>query len=313
MLGRNVADRLRTEPWKPLFSDGVVAVLADADLVIANLECAISDRGQRWPNAAKPFFFRAPPAAAEQLAHLGIDCVTLANNHALDYGPVALLDTIEHLERAGITCVGAGPDVHAARQPALFERASTSVAVVGVTDHPAEFAAGDAEPGVAYADLRHGTPDWLHRTISASPADIVIVSPHWGPNLVPEPVDHVRRAAAELRAAGATLVAGHSAHVVHGVTDRILFDIGGFIDDYAVDPRLRNDLGLLFTVTFDGATPVQLDATPIALDHCMTRLADSGEARVVASRFRAACAAFDTPVRQVGEHLVIDWTGQLVA
>ncbi len=313
MLGRNVAERLRTEPWKPLFSDGVVAVLADADLVIANLECAISDRGQRWPNAAKPFFFRAPPAAAEHLAHLGIDCVTLANNHALDYGPVALLDTIEHLERAGITCVGAGPDVHAARQPALFERASTTVAVVGVTDHPAEFAAGDAEPGVAFADLRHGTPDWLHRAIAATPADVVIVSPHWGPNLVPEPVDHVRRAAAELRAAGATLVAGHSAHVVHGVTDRILFDIGGFIDDYAVDPRLRNDLGLLFTVTFDGATPVQLDATPIALDHCMTRLADSGEARVVGNRFRAACAAFDTPVRQVGEHLVIDWTGQLVA
>jgi hypothetical protein len=313
MLGRHVADRLRNEPWKPLFSDGVVAVLAEADLVIANLECAISDRGQRWPNAAKPFFFRAPPAAAEHLAHLGIDCVTLANNHALDYGPVALLDTIEHLQRAGITCVGAGPDVHAARKPALFERDSTTVAVVGVTDHPAEFAAGDAEPGVAFADLRHGTPDWLHETITTTPADVVIVSPHWGPNLVPEPVDHVRRAAAELRAAGATLVAGHSAHVVHGVTDRILFDIGGFIDDYAVDPRMRNDLGLLFSVTFDGATPVRLDATPIALDHCMTRLADSGEAREVGDRFRAACAAFDTPVSQVGEHLVIDWTGQLVA
>jgi poly-gamma-glutamate synthesis protein (capsule biosynthesis protein) len=313
MLGRHVADRLRNEPWKPLFSDGVVAVLAEADLVIANLECAISDRGQRWPNAAKPFFFRAPPAAAEHLAHLGIDCVTLANNHALDYGPVALLDTIEHLQRAGITCVGAGPDVHAARKPALFERDSTTVAVVGVTDHPAEFAAGDAEPGVAFADLRHGTHDWLHETITTTPADVVIVSPHWGPNLVPEPVDHVRRAAAELRAAGATLVAGHSAHVVHGVTDRILFDIGGFIDDYAVDPRMRNDLGLLFSVTFDGATPVRLDATPIALDHCMTRLADSGEAREVGDRFRAACAAFDTPVSHVGEHLVIDWTGQLVA
>jgi poly-gamma-glutamate synthesis protein (capsule biosynthesis protein) len=313
MLGRMVGDRLRSEPWKPLFSDGVVEVLADADLVVANLECAISDRGQRWPNAAKPFFFRAPPAAADHLAHLGVDCVTLANNHALDYGPVALLDTIEHLHRVGISCVGAGPDVHAARTPALFERNDTTVAVVGVTDHPAEFAAGDEEPGVAFADLRHGTPAWLRDTIASAPADVVLVSPHWGPNLEAEPVDHVRRAAAELRAAGATLVAGHSAHVFHGVTDRILFDLGGFIDDYAVDPRLRNDLGLLFTVHFDGATPLHLEATPIALDHCMTRLADPTEARIVADRFRMACAAFETPVQQSGDRLVIDWTGQLVA
>ena len=75
------------------------------------------------------------------------------------------------------------------------------------------------------------------------------------------PVGHVRRAATALVGAGATLVAGHSAHVPHGVAGPVLYDLGDF-DDYRVDPRLRNDLGLLFLVTLDGRGPVRLEALP---------------------------------------------------
>lgn len=313
MLGRGVADRLRSSEHPRLFADDVLDVLAEADLVIANLECAISDRGERWPNSTKPYFFRAPPVAAELLAHAGVDCVSLANNHALDYGPVALLDTIELLTRAGITVVGAGADAQAARRAAVLHRDSTSVAVIGATDHPAEFAVTDHHPGVAYADLRDGLPDWLLAEVAGAVADIVIVSPHWGPNLVDEPVPHVRRAALGLRAAGATLVAGHSAHVVHGVSDRVLFDLGDVIDDYAVHPVLRNDLGLVFLASFDGGTPRRLEAVPIAIEHCSARLAHADEVELVAERFGAACAAFGTPVELHGQRLTIDWSGQLVA
>ena len=73
-----------------------------ADLFVLNLECCISERVERFPDPGKPFFFRAPPAAAGTLADLGVDCVTLANNHALDYGEQALLDTLGHLDQAGI-------------------------------------------------------------------------------------------------------------------------------------------------------------------------------------------------------------------
>jgi poly-gamma-glutamate capsule biosynthesis protein CapA/YwtB (metallophosphatase superfamily) len=69
--------------------------VGEANLCLLNLECCISERGAPVPG--KVFHFRAPLAAAETLAHLGVDCVTLANNHALDFGPDALLDTFVHL------------------------------------------------------------------------------------------------------------------------------------------------------------------------------------------------------------------------
>lgn len=308
MLGRLVADRLGSVSPTELFSDEVVAVAHEADLFVLNLECAISDRGSRWPNPAKPFFFRAPPLAVEVLRHLGVSCVTLANNHALDFGADALVDTFTHLARGGIAWVGAGADAASARAPVVLEHAGGSLGVIAVTDHPAEFAAGDDRPGVAYADLRHGCPEWLLGTIRGLDSDVVLVTPHWGPNLVAEPVGHVRAAAAAFRGAGATLVAGHSAHVFHGVADHVLYDLGDFIDDYVVHPALRNDLGLLFLVTFDDhGRPTRLEAVPLALDHCRTRCADRDEAVWISSRFRSACADLGTEVRESHGRLVAEW------
>jgi hypothetical protein len=113
MLRRKVAERLARVPPAALFADGVVAAAQKADLFVLNLECAISDRGERWPDPFKPFFFRAPPIAVEVLRYLGVDCVTLANNHALDFGPVALMDTRRQLASAGIESVDAGVDERA--------------------------------------------------------------------------------------------------------------------------------------------------------------------------------------------------------
>src|SRR5919108_5789394 len=107
MLGRGVAQRLAEAPPASLFAPEVVEAAREADLFVLNLECCISERGSPWPDPHKPFFFRAPPVAVEALVHLGVDCVTLANNHALDFGSEALLDTLLHLRAAGIACVGA--------------------------------------------------------------------------------------------------------------------------------------------------------------------------------------------------------------
>src|SRR5881392_3218974 len=103
MLGRGVANVLAADPRAPLVAQPVCERIAAADAFVLNLECCISRRGTRFPDRRKPFFFRAPPVAAERLAELGVDAVTLANNHALDYGPDALLDTLAHLDAAGIT------------------------------------------------------------------------------------------------------------------------------------------------------------------------------------------------------------------
>jgi hypothetical protein len=121
----------------------------------------------------------------------------------------------------------------------------------------------------------------------------------------PEPLPYVRRAAAALRSAGATLVAGHSAHVFHGVQHGILYDLGDFIDDYGVDPELRNDLGLLFFVTLDQGAPLRLEAVPLKLEFCHTRLAHGDEADWLRRRFRAACAALGTEVAEEKGRLVV--------
>ena len=299
MLGRKVAEAIVEHGPDALVADEVVAIAREADLFVLNLECCISERGERRREPGKPFFFRAPPEATSVLRRLGVDCVTLANNHALDYGVEALLDTVAHLDAAGIAHVGAGADVVTARAPAVLEADGFRLAVLGCADHPAGCAAGPDTPGIAYG------LDWVEDALGAVEADAVLVTPHWGPNMTREPLPQIRAAAADLRAAGATLVAGHSAHVFHGVEDAILYDLGDFLDDYAVDPDLRNDLGLLFLVELDRGGPVGLEAVPLKLDFCHTRLATGEDAAWIRARFADACRRLGTEVGEERGRLVV--------
>jgi poly-gamma-glutamate capsule biosynthesis protein CapA/YwtB (metallophosphatase superfamily) len=305
MLGRGVAQVLAEHPAAPLIAPEVAAHVADADAFILNLECCISDRGSRFPDPRKPFFFRAPPLAAERLAQLGVDAVTLANNHALDYGPVALLDTLAHLDFAGVLAVGAGPNETAARSPRVLRCGTLRLRLVALADHPPEYAARPDHPGIAFADLASGVPDWARESTRPGPdSDAVLVTAHWGPNMVAKPGRRIRRAANELLAAGATVIAGHSAHVFHGVARRVLFDLGDFLDDYAVDPQLRNDLGLLWLIELDPAGPRRIRALPLALDYCFTRRASPSEAEWILHRLRELSAPFGTSVEPGAEGLI---------
>jgi poly-gamma-glutamate capsule biosynthesis protein CapA/YwtB (metallophosphatase superfamily) len=301
MLGRGVAERLMTSPGEPLFAPEIAAVIAEADAFVLNVECCISERGSPFPEPGKPFFFRGPPVAAQRLAELGVDAVTLANNHALDYGGDALLDTLAYLESAGIATVGAGANEHIARRPQLLRCGEMKLRLISFSDHPAAYAAGADRPGIAFADLRTGIPAWVQDALHAGDGDALVVLPHWGPNMVAEPVPHVRRTAQAVIAAGATLIAGHSAHVFQGVASRVLFDLGDFLDDYAVDPTLRNDLGLLWLLDLEPGGVARVRALPLALDYCFTRTASPPEAEWIVARLRALCAPFGTEVEFRGE------------
>jgi poly-gamma-glutamate synthesis protein (capsule biosynthesis protein) len=309
MLGRSVAAMLEREPATALVDDRIVEVLRSADVTLANLECCISERGQRWPDPRKPFFFRAPPVAAHRLAEWGVNAVTLANNHALDYGTDALTDTLDHLAGVGVAAVGAGADATASRRPLRLTAGAVSVDVLAFADHPADYAATERDPGIAYADLRRGAIDWVTDTVRSLGADVIVVTPHWGPNMVAAPMGAVRAGASALVRAGATVVAGHSAHVFHGVGSvagcPVMYDLGDFLDDYRVDPHLRNDLGLVWTVVFDGVTPVRIEAFPIKLGYCLTQRAAAAEAQWIAVRLRRACSELGTDVEVDGDRLVV--------
>jgi poly-gamma-glutamate capsule biosynthesis protein CapA/YwtB (metallophosphatase superfamily) len=308
MLGRSVAEALAERDPASLVAPEVVALAREADLFVLNLECCISDRGEPWRSAGKPFFFRAPPQATELLVELGVGCVTLANNHALDFGRDALLDTFDHLAAAGVAWAGAGCCLEEARAPTVLAAGDLRIGVVGFSDHPSDYAAEPGEAGIAWVDLRReGVPSWLAKTVRSIEADVVLVSPHWGPNMSSRPRRYVRDAAVALRAAGAALIAGHSAHVFHGVEGHVLYDLGDFLDDYRVDPDLRNDLGLLFIADIDVDGPRRLEAIPLKLDYCFTRLAAGEDAAWVRRRFTEVCAELGTGVEEEDGRLVIEW------
>jgi poly-gamma-glutamate synthesis protein (capsule biosynthesis protein) len=282
MLGRGVARELEYRAPQSLVAPEVVELTRSADLFVLNLECCISERGSPVP---KTFNFRAPPKAVETLLHLGVDCVTLANNHALDYGENALMDTFEHLRAAGISWAGAGLSEKEVRAPVTVR----GLPIVACCDHEPGFAAALDRPGIAYADLQRGVPDWL---LERSPGALVCL--HWGPNMTPRPLPSIRAAARELRAAGAALVAGTSAHVFHGVEGNVLYDLGDFLDDYAVNPQLRNDLGLLFLVDLEEGELPNIETVPLKLEYAYTRLARGDEAEWIRRRFRRACEELET-------------------
>jgi poly-gamma-glutamate capsule biosynthesis protein CapA/YwtB (metallophosphatase superfamily) len=306
MLGRAVADRLaRTQPER-LWSADLVELCASCDALVCNLECCVSERGS--PTArirGKPFFFRAPPVAIDTLRAIGVSAVSLANNHALDYEETALLDTLEHVRAAGIATTGAGPTAERARHGAVVAAGDRRLGVLAVTDHPAEYASTPSSPGVAFADLIGGLPDWawLELRRLRHEADLVLAFPHWGPNMATEPAPWQRTRADELFDAGADLVAGHSAHVFHGIERLagrpVLYDLGDALDDYATDAELRNDLGLL-ALWRPGSEP-ELELVGLELRFCETRLARGPDADWIASRLERACTAFGTPLERVAE------------
>jgi poly-gamma-glutamate capsule biosynthesis protein CapA/YwtB (metallophosphatase superfamily) len=307
MLGRGVAERLASAAPEELWAPELVEITSSLDLLICNLECCISDRGQPTELIrGKRFLFRAPEATVASLAAVGVDAVGLANNHTLDFGPDALSDTIRQLHERGIAAAGAGHDPEQARRGVIVGGPDMRLGLVAVSDHPSEFAATPERCGISYADLRSGAPDWLVEEVRSlrQGCDLVLAFPHWGPNMSIRPARWQRRVAAELIRAGADLVAGHSAHVFHGIgqiDDRLVaYDIGDALDDYAVDAKLRNDLGVL-AVWCAGPQGAWLELVGLSLEYCHTTLATGADADWIAARLGTACAELGTGVERLGE------------
>jgi poly-gamma-glutamate capsule biosynthesis protein CapA/YwtB (metallophosphatase superfamily) len=305
MLGRMVAEALRDQPPEALWAPELRELAGSLDLVVCNLECCISERGRPTTLIeGKPFFFRGPPAAVEALQAMNISAVGLANNHALDFGQEALEDTLELLAVAGIATAGAGFGLDAARSAAVIPVADLCVGLIAVTDHPAEYAAAPERWGVALAIMRDEPPSWLLRQIAAvrERCDLVIAFPHWGPNMAASPAHWQQRAAGGLHAAGADLVAGHSAHVFHGAGwngGPTLFDLGDVLDDYRVDPELRNDLGVL--AIWRPRSDPQLELVGLRLEYRHTRLAEGADADWIAARLEHACHELGTSATRSAE------------
>ncbi|MPZ26957.1 MAG: CapA family protein [Micromonosporaceae bacterium] len=187
-------------------------MLRAADFAMLNLETAVTDRGTPEP---KTYHFRAPPTAYQALQAAGVDLVSLANNHALDYGQVGLADTLAAARDAGMAYVGAGRDATAAYAPHLTTVAGVRLAVLGfsqVHELAESWQATGSRAGIAMAFDTDRVTGAVARARAA--ADLVIVYLHWGREGDSCPTGEMRDAAELLAGAGADIVLGTHAHVL---------------------------------------------------------------------------------------------------
>lgn len=259
------AERTLTLLGSPATAFGPVAeVLGAADLAMVNLETAVTERGTPEP---KKFHFRAPPSAYQAVAAAGVDVVTVANNHALDYGRLGLADTLDAAATARLPVVGAGPDAASAYAPWVTHVRGVSIAVLGlsqVQELAASWVAKDDRPGIAMAYDTASTERAVAAVQAASAkADVVVVYLHWGQEYSQCPTAAMQALAGQLARAGATIIVGTHAHVLLG--DGWL---GGTFVSYGLSNFLwwyndagSNDTGVL-RVTISGPTILRTEFLP---------------------------------------------------
>jgi poly-gamma-glutamate synthesis protein (capsule biosynthesis protein) len=308
MLGRLVDRYVLSDPASdPAYVWGDTRTLwSEHDLRLMNLECVIASDCDARPPAPKTFTFGARPRAIEALCAVRADCVTLANNHVLDFGADALLEMLDLLDQHGIAWAGAGRHLEEALLPAVLTAGGLTVGVVGITDNEPEWEAGPTRPGINFVDydlagLKGPYLGRLERALAQARrrADLVVVSAHVGPNWG-EPSPQMLALARQVIDLGADLYWGHSNHTTRGVEvyqgKPILYSTGDFVDDYAVDPAERNDLSFLFRVEVEDKIIRRLVLHPVKIGHFQVNRAAGADAAWVIAWMQARCARFGTPL-----------------
>ncbi len=263
---------------------GVAPRLRAADLTIADLECSLSD------NTKKPigytFLFTTNAAAVEGLTLAGIDGVSLANNHSMNFGTLGLVDTLDVLDQHGITPFGAGADLAAARQPGIFTVKGLTLAVLGYDGiTPDEYGAGPDWAGTCPLDRALLVEDIA--AAKAAGADLVIPFFHWSEEYVAVPSAAMRRVAHEAIDAGAGLVVGSHPHWVQGVEwyrgAPILYSLGNFVFDQ--EWSLETKQGMFTEIVLRGGKPVRVRLVPVLIeDYSRPRILNGAEALAVLNR-----------------------------
>lgn len=303
MLGRTldsiISQRGYNYPW-----GDVLPLMKKTDLNIINLETTLTYSQKA---EIKVFNFKTSPDKSQSLVNANVGIANLANNHILDFSNEGLLETIATLDKAGIKHVGAGINSVAASSPVVITKNGIRVGVLGFTDNEQRWKA-DTQPGINYIDLEDNAEkekildaiEILRREVN-----IIFVSIHWGPNMRETPSTDFIRLAHAMIDRGANVIHGHSAHILQGIEyynkNLILYDTGDFVDDYAIDPDLRNDLSAFFCITINKLGVRQLKIIPVRIFHYQVNQALDKDYLWVINRIKVLSSAFNTHVDETGE------------
>lgn len=274
MIGRLVNECIRQHgyayPW-----GNVLPLLHTTDLNLINLETTLTTSEDV---VFKTFNFKSDPEHVAVLKEGRIDAVTIANNHIGDFGVKGMMETIEVLDGAGILHTGAGRNAVEAARPVYLSCKGLRIAFLGCTDNEPAWCALDDYPGTNYIET--GDIEKMNEQISRvkQDADVVILSMHWGPNMRVRPSKKFVEFAHQVIDAGVDIIHGHSAHIFQRVEwykrGLILYDTGDFIDDYRVDPVLRNGHSFLFLCTVEAHKVLGLRLVPVVISHMQVNLAE---------------------------------------
>lgn len=232
LLARGVAGLLdQKDGYAQVISPALAEQFAQSDLTLVNLELPFSKRGKAAED--KEYTFRGDPAHLAFLTYLGIDAVTLANNHMLDFGVPAMEDTLTELDKAGIGHVGAGGDLAEAMKPFTKTVLDKKIAFLGATRvvPKADWHAGEERAGL----FTTYDPKRLNAAIAQArkDSDIVIVYVHWGKEMRQTPEGYQTELAHGFIDAGADAVIGSHPHVLQGVEfykgKFIAYSLGNFV------------------------------------------------------------------------------------
>ncbi|MCO5177888.1 MAG: CapA family protein [Thermomicrobiales bacterium] len=275
ILGRRVhAKMLEYGDWAAPFRS-IADELTWADVTISNLECAISD-AYETPVDPKTFDFKTDPPAMAGLELAQIDVLSRANNHAFNFGPVAMEDTTALLDAAGIKHFGIGRNIEEARQASVVEVGGVTYAFLGYNGISDEWDGAEADsPGT------NPLLDWLvvediRRELAAG--HIVIPFFHWGIEYVYDPTEEQRYFAQVAIDTGAAMVMGSHPHWVQAVETykgkSIVYSLGNFVFDQ--EWSIETKQGMMADVWMRGDTLLALDLVPILIEdyHKPRRMSD---------------------------------------
>ncbi len=320
-----------------MFGD-LTSVIRDADLAVANLEFALSDRGA--PMRGKIYPHKSPASALAAIEDVGFDALNLANNNMLDYGEEPLFDTLKHLADAGIASFGAGRNFVEAAHPAIVVRGGLRIGLLGITTTlPAGFAAGAETSGVnplrvttAYRPLRNldeypgseaivetrPVAEDLARLVAdigklSRETDIVLVYAHWGASMNEQVHDFQRAIGHAAIDAGAAAVFGGHQHVVSAVEfysgKPIVHGMGNLVFDFVAPfftAATRRTIVFAATITSSGLEDCRLICARTGVNGPVTRLDPQvGEGADLAATLQRLSEPLGTELSVDGEAIAV--------
>lgn len=254
--GGSQLDRCGEEFLSPEITD----FLKQHDIVLCNLESILSDIG-RDDNSLRSLHMRGRAAYAAYLSRWGINVANLANNHILEHGVEAAVDTARNLRRAGIQVVGAGANdrFESGHGAAVFP-GSREIVILGACFHKGRYAfSGGYDKNLLLETIASLTEQ----------RKTVLVSVHWGDDYMDRPSMEQKTIGAALIDAGAVAVIGHHPHVVQGFESSngrlMAYSLGNFIFNTLQVDTLWS---VILSFELEGDTITRWSCTPVVMDEC---------------------------------------------